>query len=369
MNIRNQQQQGRRRGRGGPRPPGQGGIVRPEQAARLDNRSRGNAAQQLERYKSLARDATQSGDRITAEYYHQYADHYFRVLNENRPRFEEQRPRQDRDWQDRNQTDQEFGGDANYAQPGNYDRDDGEEPQRETSFDRDARTGGNDRQPRANGRDNRDVNGNDRQPRAERDGGYEQRPRYNDRPRTDAAPERDGGEQDRSPRGEPGQGQRQGQRYEANGGDRDPRQPRRDRWNGDAQRRDAVVDSAPSEVNSSEYDSNPVSRETASTANDPALVRDVAPQAEPAAEAAPRRGRPRRADAAPAGDDPFATRRAPPKAAPSKPVETETEAEAAKPETADADAVVEAPAPKRRATRRPRREEPDTGAEPSLENV
>jgi hypothetical protein len=32
-----------------------------------------------------------AGDRVTTEYYLQFADHYFRVLNENRARFEEQR--------------------------------------------------------------------------------------------------------------------------------------------------------------------------------------------------------------------------------------------------------------------------------------
>lgn len=58
---------------------------------RQDNRQRGNAAQLLEKYKGLARDAQLSGDRVQAEYFLQFADHYFRVLNENRPRFEDQR--------------------------------------------------------------------------------------------------------------------------------------------------------------------------------------------------------------------------------------------------------------------------------------
>lgn len=364
MNIRNQQQQGRRRGRGGPRPPGQGGVIRPEQNARLDNRSRGNAAQQLERFKGLARDATQSGDRITAEYYHQYADHYFRVLNENRPRFEEQRPRQDRDWQDRDQIDRDFGGEANYTPPGNYDRDEGEETQRDTSFERDPRSGGNDRQ-RFNARDNRTTEGgNDRQARPDRDGGYEQLPRYNDRPRTDAASERDQGGQDRMPRGEQGQGPRQGQTRDASGGDREQRAPRRERWNGDQPSRDQGADRASQSVQPPDYDVGPVARETASTATDPALVRDVAPPAEPVANSAPRRGRPRRVDAAPASDDPFATRRAPPKAAQAKPAGTKL----VKPEPSTAEAV-ETDAPKRRATRRPRRDEPDAGTKLSLENA
>lgn len=66
-----------------------------------DNRQRGNAAQLLEKYKSLARDAQLAGDRVQTEYYLQYADHYFRVLEDSRSRFEEQsaqrRPRRDDD--------------------------------------------------------------------------------------------------------------------------------------------------------------------------------------------------------------------------------------------------------------------------------
>ena len=58
---------------------------------RQDNRQRGNAAQLLEKYKGLARDAQMQGDRVQSEYYLQFADHYYRILNENRARFEEQR--------------------------------------------------------------------------------------------------------------------------------------------------------------------------------------------------------------------------------------------------------------------------------------
>src|SRR5688572_2297285 len=58
---------------------------------RQDNRQRGNAAQLLEKYKGLARDMQMQGDRVQTEYYLQFADHYYRVLNESRARFEEQR--------------------------------------------------------------------------------------------------------------------------------------------------------------------------------------------------------------------------------------------------------------------------------------
>jgi hypothetical protein len=64
---------------------------------RQDNRQRGNAAQLLEKYKNMARDSQLAGDRVQTEYYLQFADHYFRVLGENRARFEDQRPRRDDD--------------------------------------------------------------------------------------------------------------------------------------------------------------------------------------------------------------------------------------------------------------------------------
>ena len=61
---------------------------------RQDNRQRGNAAQLLEKYKSMARDSQLAGDRVQTEYYLQFADHYFRVLGESRPRADEQQRRQ-----------------------------------------------------------------------------------------------------------------------------------------------------------------------------------------------------------------------------------------------------------------------------------
>ena len=88
----NNRQGGRRRGRGGQRGPNLGGG---QPGNRQDNRQRGNAAQLLEKYKSMARDSQLAGDRVQTEYYLQYADHYFRVVNENRSRFEDQRPRRE----------------------------------------------------------------------------------------------------------------------------------------------------------------------------------------------------------------------------------------------------------------------------------
>src|SRR5476651_1119898 len=45
-----------------------------------DVRVRGNAHQVYEKYQALAREAAAMGDRIQAEAYYQYADHYFRVI-------------------------------------------------------------------------------------------------------------------------------------------------------------------------------------------------------------------------------------------------------------------------------------------------
>ncbi len=45
-------------------------------------RSRGALTKALEKYTSLAQDAFSNGDRIVAEGYYQYAEHYQRVLNE-----------------------------------------------------------------------------------------------------------------------------------------------------------------------------------------------------------------------------------------------------------------------------------------------
>jgi hypothetical protein len=80
-------QGGRRRGRGGQRGQNLGG----QPGNRQDNRQRGNAAQLLEKYKSLARDSQLAGDRVQTEYYLQYAEHYHRILGESRARYEEQR--------------------------------------------------------------------------------------------------------------------------------------------------------------------------------------------------------------------------------------------------------------------------------------
>ncbi len=74
-------------GNGGGSPRGEGRA--PRSAASLrhqtfdsngpDVRVRGNAWQVCEKYQSLARDAQSSGDRVLAESYLQYAEHYYRL--------------------------------------------------------------------------------------------------------------------------------------------------------------------------------------------------------------------------------------------------------------------------------------------------
>ncbi|WP_137899632.1 DUF4167 domain-containing protein [Sphingomonas sp. 2SG] len=91
--INNRQQNGRRRGRGGNNGgnngPRQGGQGRPDNGNRIDSRARGNANQLFEKYKNLAGEAQRQGDRVTTEYYLQFADHYFRVIADQRGRFED----------------------------------------------------------------------------------------------------------------------------------------------------------------------------------------------------------------------------------------------------------------------------------------
>jgi len=135
----NNRQAGRRRGRGGQRP--QGGNPSQGNGNRIDNRARGNAAQLLEKYRNLARDAQMQGDRVNSEYYFQFADHYFRVLSETRSRFEENNPQQQRQRPSDDEDDFDYENEGNRA----------DEPR-----GNEARDSRGEREPRANGH----VNGN-----------------------------------------------------------------------------------------------------------------------------------------------------------------------------------------------------------------
>ena len=82
----NNNRNNRRRGRGNRNQNGGG-----NQLNRIDSRARGNAPQLLDKYRKLAQDTQHNGDRVQAEYYLQFADHYFRVIADNKARQEEAR--------------------------------------------------------------------------------------------------------------------------------------------------------------------------------------------------------------------------------------------------------------------------------------
>ena len=176
----NNRQNGRRRGRNNNQRP-QGGQSRGggDSGNRIDSRARGNAAQLLEKYKNLAREAQLSGDRVQTEYYLQFADHYFRVLADSRSRQEEQRAsRPDDRYDQRDDIDEGapfgFGDEGEPGEPG----DDGRDQPR----DRDGR----DRAPR----DGRERDGRDR------DGRDQGRPRRDRLERAERQPREDRGERD-----------------------------------------------------------------------------------------------------------------------------------------------------------------------------
>ena len=92
MNMKRMRGRGHRNGGGG---GGGGGPVRHQggganvplnrnhvfDSQGPDLRIRGTAQQLFEKYLQIGRDATSSGDRVMAESYFQYAEHYFRILN------------------------------------------------------------------------------------------------------------------------------------------------------------------------------------------------------------------------------------------------------------------------------------------------
>jgi hypothetical protein len=45
-------------------------------------RNKGNVTQQYNKYLKLAKDTFSSGDRVQAEYYYQFTDHYYRLMIE-----------------------------------------------------------------------------------------------------------------------------------------------------------------------------------------------------------------------------------------------------------------------------------------------
>ena len=165
----------RRRSRGNNNGRPQGGGA---QLNRIDSRARGNAPQMLEKYRKLAHDAHLNGDRVTAEYYLQFADHYFRVIADTRVRQEETRSRRDERWGEN--------GDA----PPRDDADDGNEFSVEADFP------AFDQPPVYTRRDREDRGGERGPDRA----GENANERGNDQRRRDERPPRSSAPRDNTPR-------------------------------------------------------------------------------------------------------------------------------------------------------------------------
>ncbi len=205
---------------------------------RLDNRQRGNASQLLEKYRALARDAQQAGDRVTAEYYLQYADHYYRVLGDYR----------DKQPDNARQRGREFFDDDSSGYAGNGDDSDGGDDEdqdgdrSEARDDRDEQRDDN----RGNWRDDRGQGGNQ--------GGQRDGQNRNDRDRNDRS--RENAQRDSSQRDN---NQRDNNQRDANRDSvaREPgqREPRRDgegnrdrqNWNGNSPNRSRDSNERPRE--------------------------------------------------------------------------------------------------------------------------
>lgn len=180
----NNRQNGRRRGRGGNNNgggngPRQGGQGRPDNGNRIDSRARGNANQLFEKYKNLASEAQRQGDRVNTEYYLQFADHYFRVLADQRGRFEDNQPRRQQPF-DLND-DEDYGDEGEPIRAGEQDGDVQQPQQRE---DRPQRQGRNWEE-----RGNRDDRGN--RPQREERAAQDDRPQREDRAQRDDRPQRE----------------------------------------------------------------------------------------------------------------------------------------------------------------------------------
>lgn len=190
--MNNNRGNNRRRGRGNNNRPQGGG----QQLNRIDSRARGNAPQMLEKYRKLAQDAHLNGDRVQAEYYLQFADHYFRVIADSRTRIDEQRQRPNGErWNEGEGEDDgtDFSMDNDFPafdRPQSR-RDENREPreQREGREQREPRDNREQREPREN-RDQREGR-EFREPREQRDGRDQREnrePRENQRPRFEPAP-------------------------------------------------------------------------------------------------------------------------------------------------------------------------------------
>jgi hypothetical protein len=162
----------------------------------------------LEKYKKLAQDAHHNGDRVQMEYYLQFADHYFRVIADNKARQDEgrgpggnARRNDERDQaEDYGDDDMDFGRRSEQPSRPRYEQMDqdnrgnsaeGEPGQEGEQFLMDDRDGGRD-----NYRDDDRVEQPQRQQNARRqqrkprDDNRAERPERTDRPERAARPER-----------------------------------------------------------------------------------------------------------------------------------------------------------------------------------
>jgi hypothetical protein len=302
----NNRQAGRRRGRGGNNngQQRQGNPGRPDNGNRIDSRARGNASQLLEKYKNMAADAQRSGDRVTTEYYLQFADHYFRVLSEQRGRFEEQQPRRSRD-------------DFDFDGPEELGEDFGDEGEPVRGNEQDTRVEMRDRDDRPERQ--REDRGNER-PRSDRDdrprGDREERPRAEraereDRPRG----ERDGYRRDGAGEARNGRDAGEGRSRDGagEGRSRDVAAEGRSRDAGEGRSRDAVGEGRGRDRGDWQdrpRRSEPPAEVAAQRRADPiqptesleARAEEVLEADRPLDPPARRRGRPRR-DAAPAAEN------------------------------------------------------------------
>lgn len=151
----NNNRNNRRRGRGNRTNQGGGG----NQLNRIDSRARGNAPQLLDKFKKLAQDAQHNGDRVQAEYYLQFADHYFRVIADNKARQDEARAKRN-DGRDQANDDSDDGEDGESRRNENNRGGEGRSDNRNDSGRGENRRGGN-RRPRGR-RDDQNEDGQDR---------------------------------------------------------------------------------------------------------------------------------------------------------------------------------------------------------------
>lgn len=182
-NNRGNNNNNRRRGRNNNRPQGGGG----QQLNRIDSRARGNAPQLLEKYRKLAQDAHMNGDRVTAEYYLQFADHYFRVIADTRLRQEEQRMRRDERWQEGGEPFREEADESDFSVDTDFPTFD--QPPVYQRREREERDSGGRDGSRDHG--NREQGGGGRDPGGRESGGREWRNRRDERPAREESQDRE----------------------------------------------------------------------------------------------------------------------------------------------------------------------------------